>query len=182
MRHKKDVILEPCYEWEEANVASADDSLVTYFYFHLPVIYDLGILIIFPVFEAEFLTTVNVAPSKIMPFIRGIIMDFKIRCRWLEVTPTIRVFFSFYSFTKSFDIQSCETNLHISQLWNKFLENEIFLHISCIVENTKQIFWESGKKLLNIETSHATMSYQHVKTTCPTSWWLTYFNKIQPSK
>ncbi|XP_050897142.1 uncharacterized protein LOC127103958 [Lathyrus oleraceus] len=44
-----------------------DDSLIPYFYFHLLVIYGLWVLIPFTPFEAEFLTTTNVALLKLCP-------------------------------------------------------------------------------------------------------------------
>ncbi|KAI5441883.1 hypothetical protein KIW84_011080 [Lathyrus oleraceus] len=74
-----------------------DDSLIPYFYLHLPVIYYLGVLIPFRIFEDELLTTTNVAPSEITSNVWSIIRAFKIQCRMLDVFPTVRLFFSFYS-------------------------------------------------------------------------------------
>lgn len=95
--HEEDVILKPCSKRDRVNMVVADDSLIRYFYFHFPVICDLGVLINFTLFEVEFLTIVNVAPSEIMPNVWGIIRAFEMLCLLLVVPPTIRVSFSFYS-------------------------------------------------------------------------------------
>lgn len=50
MGHEEDVILEPYFEWEGANMATAGGSFVSYFYFCFPIIYDLGELIPFTQF------------------------------------------------------------------------------------------------------------------------------------
>lgn len=44
-----------------------DGSLIPYFYFHLPIIHDLEVLIPFTPFEAEFLVIMNVALIKLCP-------------------------------------------------------------------------------------------------------------------
>lgn len=66
-RHKEDVILEPCSKKERANGVVVDDLILPYFYFHLPVIYDLEVLIPFTLFMVEFLVTANVALYEITP-------------------------------------------------------------------------------------------------------------------
>lgn len=72
-RNEGNVILEPFSERERANMAIVDDFSIPYFYFHLPVIYDSGVLIPMKSFKTEFLTTANVSPSKIMPNVWGIL-------------------------------------------------------------------------------------------------------------
>lgn len=46
---------------------TSSDFCSLYFYLHLPVMYDLGVLVPFTYFEIEFLTTVNVALSQVTP-------------------------------------------------------------------------------------------------------------------
>lgn len=97
--HEEDLILEPCYERERTDMVVVHDFLIPYLYFHLPVIYDLGVSIPFTPFEAKFLRTANVAPSEITPNVNGIIKAIDIICLSLEVTPNIRVFLYFYGVT-----------------------------------------------------------------------------------
>lgn len=66
-RHEEDVILEPCSKGERDNMVIMDGSLIAYFYFHLLVIYDLGVLIPFTLLRAEFLTTALSPLSKSSP-------------------------------------------------------------------------------------------------------------------
>lgn len=61
--HEEDVILEPCSEMKIANMATRGTSSAPYFYFHLHVIHELGVLIPFTPFETYLLTITNVAPS-----------------------------------------------------------------------------------------------------------------------
>ncbi|KAI5442031.1 hypothetical protein KIW84_011192 [Lathyrus oleraceus] len=66
--HKEeDVILEPYFETERANTVTMSGSFDPYFYLHLPIIHELGLLIPFTPFESDFLTTINVVPSQVMP-------------------------------------------------------------------------------------------------------------------
>lgn len=51
-------------------------SAALYFYTHLPIIYDMGVLVHFTSIKIEFLTAVNVAPYQITPNIWGILKAF----------------------------------------------------------------------------------------------------------
>lgn len=72
------MILEPCSKGESPNMAILDGSSTTYFYLHLSIIYDLGVLIVFMTFEVEFSAAANVDPSQITPNVSGIIRTFEI--------------------------------------------------------------------------------------------------------
>lgn len=43
-----------------------EDPYVLYFYLHIPIVYDLGVLVPFTSFETKFLTTVNMAPHRLL--------------------------------------------------------------------------------------------------------------------
>lgn len=73
-----------------------NDSPTPYFYLHLPIIHDLGVLMPFMSCETEFLASTNVAPSHVMFNVQGIVKAFKIIHWRLGVFLTIRVFLSFY--------------------------------------------------------------------------------------
>lgn len=87
--HKDDVTLELCF-------ASLDGLHNPYFYLHLPIINDLGVLIPFMLFKAEFLAITSIPRSQITHNVWSVIREFKIISQQLEVFPTAKVFFSFY--------------------------------------------------------------------------------------
>lgn len=57
----EDVILETCIKEGWVNMVDHVDSSNESFYMHILVIYDLGMLIPFTVFESKVLTIINVA-------------------------------------------------------------------------------------------------------------------------
>lgn len=73
-----------------------DELPNSYFYTFLPVIHDLGVLILFTLFGVEVLATVNVALSQISPNECNLTREFKIICRWMEFIPIIWMLFYFY--------------------------------------------------------------------------------------
>lgn len=75
---------------------TSDDLFALYFYLHLPVIYELGVLVPFTSFETKFLTVVNVAPSQVTPNVWGILRAFQIVYRHLGVSPYVRVLLYFF--------------------------------------------------------------------------------------
>lgn len=94
--HKEDVILEPLSKMERANMATLDGSFFPYFYLHLLLIHELGVLIPFTPFEADFLATAN-ALSQVMANVWSITMAFEIPYCHLGVLPIIGTFLYFYS-------------------------------------------------------------------------------------
>lgn len=48
------MVLEPCSGTERANMVTVDEASVPYFYSYVPVIHELGVLILFTIFEADF--------------------------------------------------------------------------------------------------------------------------------
>lgn len=68
-----------------------------YFYFHLLVIHELGVLVPFTSFEMDFLTIANVSPSQITLNVYSDLRDFQIMFCKLHVPPTIWVFLSLFS-------------------------------------------------------------------------------------
>lgn len=50
--HEEDMVLESYYEKERPNMVVFNDSPNLYFYFHLPVIFDLEVLTPFTLFQA----------------------------------------------------------------------------------------------------------------------------------
>lgn len=58
-----DVFMENCYKDERADMDTSSDPSALYFYLHLLIFYDLGVLFPFSSFETRFFTTVNVSPS-----------------------------------------------------------------------------------------------------------------------
>lgn len=77
-------------------MVSMDGSRTLYFYLHLLIIQDLGVLLHFMLFKADFLATANVSPSQVTPNVLSVIKGFIIICQRLEVFPIVRVYFSFY--------------------------------------------------------------------------------------
>lgn len=67
IEREKDVIFEPCLEIERPNMNIISEPYIPYFYYHLPVIHELGDLILFIPFEAKCLMVLNAAPSQITP-------------------------------------------------------------------------------------------------------------------
>lgn len=61
--HEEDVIMKSYLDTEKANMKTLGGSSALYFYFHLLVIHELGIIIPSMPFEANFLEAANVAPS-----------------------------------------------------------------------------------------------------------------------
>lgn len=66
-RCEDNVIIEPYLEKEMAPMDTSDGPSSSYFYLNLPVIHKMRVLTPFTIFEIDFLTTVNVAPSQITP-------------------------------------------------------------------------------------------------------------------
>lgn len=56
---------------------TSDDLSALYFYLHLPVIYDLGVVVPFTSFETGFLFAINVGPSQVIPNVWGILGPFR---------------------------------------------------------------------------------------------------------
>lgn len=50
--HEEDVILDPCLEIERDNMNTAGEPYTPYFYFYLPIIHELGLLIPYLLFYA----------------------------------------------------------------------------------------------------------------------------------
>lgn len=46
---------------------TSSESYAPYFYIHLPIIHELGVLVSFTSFKVDFMKNVNVAPSQITP-------------------------------------------------------------------------------------------------------------------
>ncbi|KAI5383945.1 hypothetical protein KIW84_071070 [Lathyrus oleraceus] len=86
-----DVLMEHYSRDKRANMNTFGDSSDIYFYLHLPVIYDLGVLVPFTFFEIELLTIVNVAPFQVTPNVLGILRVFQIVCCHQGVSPSVRV-------------------------------------------------------------------------------------------
>lgn len=68
-----------------------------YFYFHLPSIHELGVLIPLTYFEVYFLKTVNVTPSQITLNVWSKLRPFQMICCILGVPSAIRLCLSFFS-------------------------------------------------------------------------------------
>lgn len=76
-------LMEHCFKDERANMDTSSDPYALYFYLHLPIIYDLGVLVPFSSFETKFLITANVAPSQITLNVWSILRVFQIiYCNW----------------------------------------------------------------------------------------------------
>lgn len=56
--------MEPCSKDEMRNMDTSGELFAPHFYIHLPVIYELRVLISFTSFETGFLTDANVTPSQ----------------------------------------------------------------------------------------------------------------------
>lgn len=95
-RHRENIILEPYSKLERANMATTCGSSTPYFYLHLPVIYELGILIPFTPFEVDFLVTINVTPSHITSNVWSFLRAPKNFSCNLGMTLTVLVFFYFF--------------------------------------------------------------------------------------
>ncbi|KAI5398761.1 hypothetical protein KIW84_064223 [Lathyrus oleraceus] len=72
------MLMEHCLSDERGYMDTSDDLFILYFYLHLPTIYDLGVMVSFTTFETEFLTALNVAPSRITLNVWEIPKDFHI--------------------------------------------------------------------------------------------------------
>lgn len=57
----------------------------------------MGVLSPLSPFCMEVLRVLNVSPTKRFPNSRGFIRDFEMVCKELDITPTVAVFFSFYT-------------------------------------------------------------------------------------
>lgn len=66
-------VMEHCSHEQRANMDTSEDLSSLYFYLHLPIVYDLRVLIPFTSFEIEFVTDVNMATSQITPNVWGIL-------------------------------------------------------------------------------------------------------------
>lgn len=95
IEHEDNVILEQTLKGREPTWV-LDGSHTTYFYLHLPVIHDLGVLIPFTLFKAEFLEISNVSTYQVTSNIKGFVRVLKIICRRLEVSSSFGIFLSFY--------------------------------------------------------------------------------------
>lgn len=76
-RQEEDVIMEICLKYERVNMFVKVISLISYFYFHLPVIFYLGVLIHFTQFEVESLSTANISPFEVTLNVWSIIWPLK---------------------------------------------------------------------------------------------------------
>ncbi|CAI8584292.1 unnamed protein product [Vicia faba] len=74
---ERDMLMDHCSSDERENMDTSDDPSALYFYMHLPIIYDLGVMVPFTFFEIEFLTGINVTPSQITPNVWGILRAFQ---------------------------------------------------------------------------------------------------------
>lgn len=63
---ERNVIIEPCSKDMRENVDTSGEPFAHYFYIHLPIFYELRVLIPFTYFKTYFLVTVNVSPYKVI--------------------------------------------------------------------------------------------------------------------
>lgn len=77
-------------------MATLGDSFTPYFYLNLHVIHELGVLIPFTPFEANFLETASVSIFQITPNVWSIIRAFEIICYLSSVVPIVGKVISFY--------------------------------------------------------------------------------------
>lgn len=71
--HKQDVILDPCFERERANIAIKDWFPTPYLYLQLIIIHELGVLIPFTPFEAKLLVVAKVTRIKLHLMYRALL-------------------------------------------------------------------------------------------------------------
>lgn len=77
-RHEYYVILKSCFEEKRVNMVALDSSPIHYFYFHLSIINDLGVLILVTLYKVKFPADVNVASSQFTPYVWSMIEVFKL--------------------------------------------------------------------------------------------------------
>lgn len=96
MGRERDVLMEHCSRDEREDMDTSGDPSSLYFYLHLSVIYDLGVIVPFSSLETRFLTTINVAPPQVTPNVWIILRALQIICCNFNVSPSIRVLLYFY--------------------------------------------------------------------------------------
>ncbi|KAI5408326.1 hypothetical protein KIW84_054233 [Lathyrus oleraceus] len=96
IRRERVVLMDYCSKGERADMDTFGDPYALYFYLHLPIIHDFGVLISFSYFEIEFLIAANVAPPQVTPNVWSILKAFQIIYCNLGVSPSIRVILYFY--------------------------------------------------------------------------------------
>lgn len=60
---KRVVLMKHCLDEGRVNMDTSEDTSALYFYLHLLIVYDLGVMVPFTSLKIEFLIVVNVAPS-----------------------------------------------------------------------------------------------------------------------
>lgn len=91
------IILESCSEDERDHIGPSDDLKDDFFYMYLPIIQDLGLIILFTIFECEVIKIINIVCSQISPDGWVFITAFEILYRDFMVSPTMSLFLSFYN-------------------------------------------------------------------------------------
>lgn len=95
-RNEEDVILEVCEESEVVCLFHPKGVGEEFFYFYLRVLDNFKIHFPFTDFEADILTTLNIAPVQLRPNGWGFIKAFEFMCEALNINPTLAIFFSFF--------------------------------------------------------------------------------------
>lgn len=89
--------MEACSPSERDTTLVSSDPPSLYFYFYLPFIEDMGVIFPISPFSIEILRVLNIMPSQLLSHNWGFIKAFEMVCEDLDVTPIVRVFFSFYT-------------------------------------------------------------------------------------
>lgn len=92
---EEDIILDSCFEDERDHIEPSDDLKGDFFYLYLPIIQDLGFIILFTMFECEVIKIINIAHSQISLDGWVFIIAFEILYRYFEVSSTMSLFLSF---------------------------------------------------------------------------------------
>lgn len=96
----RQLIFDGCHPREPICNRPSKPDEEDYFFMYEAVINRIGAKIPFTSFECAVLTTLNVAPSQMLPNGWGFMRAFQILCRHHQLTPTCRLFFFFFKSKK----------------------------------------------------------------------------------